>query len=639
MDDELSELAAAHGVATWYEDTERRRVDVAQDVVVAVLAELGVDASTPSAVRSGLAGARTPGTIVIKEGERAEVGHGELVTEDGATVAITGRLPGDLPLGWHTFGHDDGEATVVVTPARLPAVRPAWGWQVQLYALRSKESWGIGDLADLRGLVAGSAGLGAGVVLVNPVQAITPGLPVQRSPYSPSSRRFVNPVYLRVTDTAEFRRADERTRRAVLELTPPSPRLINYDAVWTAKLAALELLWPGTTQDLEPELRDFATFCALAERHGQDWRTWPAGLRHPGGPDVAKARAELADRVAFHGWLQRLCAEQLDDVHATARDSGVSVVHDLPIGAIPGGADAWALQDVLAGDVRVGAPPDAFSQQGQDWNLPPWRPDRLAACGYRPFREVIHNVLAHADGIRVDHVAGLWRLWWIPPGRPASEGTYVRYDADALLGILALEAHRAGAIVVGEDLGTVPDEVAPAMHERGVLSSAVLWFQRDEDAPGKPLLPPRDWPAAAMASISTHDLPTAAGFLRAEHVKVRAGLGLLTDPEAEFTRAAAERKELFDLLAAHGLLGDDPTEEDLVVGLHAVLATASSALLLTSPQDALGDPRQPNLPGTIDEYPNWRIPLPVPVDELLTHPGVLRAVESLRIARPGPLRS
>jgi 4-alpha-glucanotransferase len=511
----------------------------------------------------------------------------------------------------------------VVTPPRLAPVRPAWGWQLQLYSLHSAASQGIGDLADLRVFAAGSADIGAGVVLVNPVQAITPTLPVQRSPYSPSSRRFANPIYLRVPGLA-----------AVAQ-----PDLIDYDAVWAAKLAALERLWAGQVRLAEPDedLRDFATFCALAERHGPDWRAWPAGLRHPGSPEVAAARAELADRVAFHAWLQHLCADQLAGARSAARAAGVTVVHDLPVGVDPAGADAWALQDVLASAVTVGAPPDAFSQAGQDWNLPPWRPDRLAASDYRPFRDVIRSVLAHADGIRIDHVAGLWRLWWIPPGFPPSQGTYVHYDADALLGILALEAHRSGAIVVGEDLGTVPDEVTTTLHERGMLSSAVLWFQRDEDAPGAPLLPPEKWPAAAMASISTHDLPTAAGFLRAEHVRVRSDLGLLTDPDAERERAAAERAELLDALAAHDLLPPDATEENLVAALHALLATAASALLLVSPLDALGDPRQPNLPGTVDEYPYWRIPLPVPINALLTDPRVLRAAATLSRARPRAL--
>jgi 4-alpha-glucanotransferase len=590
MDEQLSALARAHGVATWYENADRRRVTVADDVVRAVLDEMGATGTPPP-----------PTVKVVTEG------------------------PDTPPLGYHQL---EGGRELIVTPRRLPAVTPAWGWMLQLYALHSPGSWGIGDFADLREFTRRS---GAGVVLVNPVQAITPALPVRRSPYSPSSRRFANPIYLRVTETEEFHRADAETREKVARLAPERTDLIDYDAVWTAKLAALALLFPGTTEPMPDDLRDFATFCALAERHGGDWRTWPADLRRPDAPAVARARAELADRVAFHAWLQRLCERQLAEVRAA---TDTKIVHDLPVGVDPAGADAWALQDVLASNVTVGAPPDAFSQQGQNWDLPPWRPDRLAAEGYRPFRDVIRGVLAHADGIRVDHIAGLSRLWWIPPGHPASEGTYVYYDADAMLGILALEAHLAGAMVVGEDLGTVPDEVTEAMHERGVLSSSVLYFQRDFDAPGEPLLPPKDWPVDAMASISTHDLPTTAGFLRAENVRVRAGLGLIDDVDGEYARAAEAKIEMLVALHDHGLMPPDPTEEDLVVALHRLLATAASRLLLTSPQDALGEPRQPNLPGTVDEYPNWRIPLPVSVDELLDDPRVQAAITSLRDARP-----
>jgi len=639
MDAELRALAAAHGVATWYEDTERRRVEVAENVVTAVLAELGVDAGTPATVHAELSDAlrrhgqvTVPDPLVVRAGESPVLSvTGELTLEDGTTRPVRDRLPGDLPLGYHSLSFGDRRVPVVVTPPALPPVPPAWGWMVQLYALHSPGSWGIGDFADLRTLVTGSAERGAGVLLVNPVQAITPVKPVRRSPYSPSSRRFANPLYLRITETDAFGRAPERVRAEVAALAPPpGAELIDYDAVWTAKLAALELLWPhaGPVPEPEPELAEFAAFCALAERHGPDWRTWPAEFRHPRGADLA------APRVAFHAWIQQLCRAQLASVREAAAGMRVGVVHDLPVGVDPAGADAWALQDVLASDVTVGAPPDAFSQQGQDWNLPPWRPDRLAAAGYGPFRDVIRAVLAHADGIRVDHVMGLWRLWWIPPGRPAGEGTYVHYDASALLGVLALEAHRASAIVVGEDLGTVSDEVRSTLRERGVLRSSVLSFERDEEAEGEPLLPPARWPADAMASISTHDLPTAAGFLRGEHVRVRAELGLLADPEAERGRAAADREELLAELAEHDLLPAEPTEEDLVVALHALLATSASTLLLTSPQDALGEPRQPNLPGTVDEYPNWRIPLPGTVDEILEHPVVVRALAALRSARP-----
>jgi 4-alpha-glucanotransferase len=310
----------------------------------------------------------------------------------------------------------------------------------------------------------------------------------------------------------------------------------------------------------------------------------------------------------------------------------VGIVHDLPVGVHPGGADTWAVRDVFAADVRVGAPPDAFNQQGQDWNLPPWRPDKLAEAGYAPFRDVIRGVLRYADGIRVDHIAGLWRLWWIPPGEPAHRGTYVHYDAEAMVGVLALEAHRAGAVVVGEDLGTVEETVTETMHERGMLSSAVLWFERDWDAPGKPFTRPDGWDPEAMASISTHDLPTVSGWLEGEHVRVRAELGLLDrGVEAEENAAAAERQALRELLAREGI-----PDDDMVVALHSLLARAASRLVLTSPADVAGQVRQPNLPGTVDQYPNWRIPLPVSVDGFFTAKGVRAAVAPLAAARPLP---
>jgi 4-alpha-glucanotransferase len=468
-----------------------------------------------------------------------------------------------------------------------------------------------------------AAELGAGVLLVNPVAAIAPTHPVERSPYSPSSRRFVNPLYLRIPATDAFAAADDATKAAVLACRPPSDtELIDYDAIWDAKRSALELLWAHRPAHLDldgdPALADFATFCALAESHGPDWREWP--------PDPVAP----ADRVAFHAWLQRLCHQQLADVRRAAEGMSVGVVHDLPVGVRPGGADTWAQRDAFAAGVTVGAPPDAFSQQGQDWNLPPWRPDRLAELGYAPFRDMLRGILEHADGIRVDHVAGLWRLWWIPPGEPPDRGTYVHYDPEAMLGILALEAHRAGAVVVGEDLGTVEPEVTTTLHERGVLSSAVLWFQRDWDAPGQPFVPPAEWDPDAMASISTHDLPTVAGWLSGEHVRLRARLGLLTGTEeAESAAAAADRAALVDLLREQGV-----ATGDLPAALFHMLAAAAARLLLTSPADVVGEVRQPNLPGTVEVYPNWRIPLPVTLEQFFADQRVRAVVAPLRAARP-----
>ncbi|MEV7397000.1 4-alpha-glucanotransferase [Aeromicrobium sp. NPDC092404] len=642
--DALSRLAAAHGVARSYEGSDREMVTVDDDIVVAVLARLDVDASNPASIERELqrveadrARRPLPATIAVTEGAGRPIGvAGRLLLEDGRALDVDEELPADLPLGWHRLVTADQEVTVVVAPPRMPEVPRTWGWMLQLYALRSAESWGMGDYGDLAEMArrAGSE-QGAGVLLVNPVQAFMPSHPLERSPYSPSSRRFANPLYLRVTASEAFAAADDRTREDVLALLPDrDTELIDYDAVWAAKLAALELLFPyaGAVKRDDPDLEAYATWAALAELHGADWRDWPAELRDPGGEAVAEARTSLAHRVDFHTWLQLLCREQLDAARAAAHEAGMAVglVHDLPVGVHPGGADAWALQDAFASDVRVGCPADAFNPLGQDWGLPPWRPDKLADSGYAPFRDVIRSVLQHGDGIRVDHVAGLWRLWWIPPGEPAHRGTYVHYDSEVMLAVLTLEAHRAGAIVVGEDLGTVEEVVTETMHERGLLSSSVLWFERDWDAPGQPHVPPQDWEPETMASISTHDLPTVTGWLQDERIRVQADLELLDGPADEaYAQAGNDREALFDLVKAEGIPAEDP-----VVALHAVIARAASRLVLSSPADAVGQLQQPNLPGTVDEYPNWRLPLPVGLDEFFSDERVHAAVAPLRAARP-----
>ncbi|NMH91942.1 4-alpha-glucanotransferase [Pseudonocardia bannensis] len=650
MDDDLTELAAAHGVATTYRDGDRRPVTVDPEVVIRVLGLLDVDASTPDARRAALAAAREraaagtlPGTIALRSDRSYRLpGAGVLVDESGARRDVDGELPAGLEPGYYRLELGDAQSTVIVAPPELPDPPRAWGWMLQLYALHSRGSWGIGDLGDLREFVDWTGREhGADAVLLNPLHAIAPVPPVQPSPYTPSSRRFATPLALRVTDLDAYARADAATRAEVDALRPETVGdRIAHDRVWAAKRSALELLWRAEGRP-EPEmgddLRDFATFSALAERYGGRWSLWPEQLRHPASDAVAAARRELAPRVAFHAWVQQQVDRQLAQVREAARAAGMplGVIHDLAVGCDPEGADAWALQDVLALDVTVGAPPDAFNQRGQAWGLPPWRPDVLAATGYAAYRDLLRALLSHADGLRIDHVAGLFRLWWVPPGESADRGTYVYYDDDAMLAVLTLEAWRAGALVIGEDLGTVEPEVTEALAERNMLGSTVLWFARDRDAPGEPLLPPQQWPAEAVATVSTHDLPTASGFLRGEHVRARAELDLLDDVPAEKDRAAAERDELVALLVAERLLTSaDAPEEQIVVGMHALLARSRCRLALVSPYDVIGETRQPNLPGTVDEYPNWRLPLPLTLEELRADRRVTAVVEEVRRHRP-----
>jgi 4-alpha-glucanotransferase len=648
----LRRLAAAHGVATSYRNERREPVQVDADVVIRVLGLLDVDAGTEGSRRIELSklaerdrAGRLPPTIAVRvDGQpKTMPGVALLVAEDGSRIEVRDELPADLTPGWYRLHTRDGQdVTLVAAPAHVPQTPDTWGWMLQLYALRSARSWGIGDFGDLREFIEWTvAEHGAGAVLLNPLHPPGPTHPVQPSPYTPSSRRFANPLALRIEDLEAYRRTDPDTRAEVDALrVSASTERIDHDLVWAAKRAALEALWRSTGRpsplDGSPNadgLADWATYCALAERHGGRWSRWPEPLRDVTGPAVAQARRELASRVHFHAWVQQQCAEQLAAVRATGRDAGMTlgVLHDLPVGVDADGADAWALADVLGGGVSVGAPPDNFTPRGQDWGLPPWRPDRLAATGYAALRDMLRAILSHADGLRIDHVAGLWRLWWIPPGETPDRGTYVHYDAEVMLAVLALEAHRAGAVVVGEDLGTVEPEVTEALAANEMLGSAVGWFTRDESAPDQPLLPSKAWPTRAAASLSTHDLPTVAGFLRGEHVRARAELGLLDDVPAEQANADKERAEWLALLRSEGLLDDsEPDEDAIIVAMHRFLASTPSRLKLISPYDLIGEPRQPNLPGTIDEYPNWRLPLAETLEQLRADPRVAESTAAFR---------
>jgi 4-alpha-glucanotransferase len=526
---------------------------------------------------------------------------------------------------------------------------------VQLYSVRSRASWGHGDLRDLADLAAWSSReLGADFVLVNPLHAAEPLSPVSASPYLPMTRRHVSPLYLRIEDIPEYAGLNARDRARIGALAAPlraastTAALIDRDAVWAAKRAALEIirtvpLSAGRRAELDAfragdreALDDWAAWCAIAEVHGPDWRTWPAALADPRSAHVAALRRTLADRVDFHAWLQWLVAEQSAAAQVAAKQAGmtIGIINDLAVGAHPGGADAWARQDVIVPGVSVGAPPDEFNQRGQDWSLPPWHPRWLAAQGYRPMAELVAATTRHAGGMRIDHVMGLARLWWIPAGMPPGLGTYVRYDHELLGSVLAAEVARAHALAIGEDLGTVEPWLRDFLASRRVLGTSMLWFERRAD--GTPRRP-GGWRRGCLATVGTHDMPPAAAFLTGEQVTIRARLGLLTEPEAdERATARAEADRWLAMLAREELLRgrggpSGVTPEEFTVGLYAYLTRTPAVLIGVSLADAAGERRPQNMPGTVDEYPNWRIPLtdadgqPVLLEDLPAHAGV-RAV-------------
>jgi 4-alpha-glucanotransferase len=608
----LAPMTDAWAIADGYEDALGVWRPLRPATRGALRAAMGADGDAPPPAR----------VLVVRAGEPCRLpSPGRLVLEDGATLAVDHALPPDVPLGYHVLltAREPEPTSLIVAPRRCPLPpRREWGWAAQLYATRSDESWGIGDLADLRRLGCWARRAGAGVVLINPLGASLPLPSQEASPYCPSSRRFLNPLYLRVEEVpgAEALGPDLE-RLAALGRALNRERLIDRARVFALKMSALEQLWKldgGRDPAFEryirksgASLREFAIFSALVERHGGGFRGWPAEHRRPDAAGIAAFADEQARRVRFHQWLQWL----LDAQHARAA-AEIRVMQDLPIGVAPDGADAWAWQDVLVTGASVGAPPDRYVRRGQDWGLPPFAPHRLRALAYRPFIETIRAALRHAGGLRIDHVMGLFRLFWIPAGAAPVEGGYVRYPADDLLAIVALESHRAGAFVVGEDLGTVEAGVRERLADRGVLSSRVMWFEE---------APTTAYPELAMAAVTTHDLPTIAGLWTGADVAEQQALGL----EPNVRELAAVRRRLS---RAAGATADSPVEE-LIEAAHRLLAAAPSRLVTATLDDALAVRERPNLPGTTQERPNWSLALPMPLERLETASLVLRVAAAL----------
>ena len=696
----LRDLAHDLGVSTRYWGWDGTEKDVADSTLQAILAALGTPVTTDGDIaalrarREREPWERTLPPVTVMREDRSSsvpvhVDHGSPVTvhlrlEEGGRVdlvqgedhtppfdlegTLRGRarflLPEGLPLGWHRLVAETAtgpaEADLVVTPARLTvheqyASRRAFGVQAQLYSVRSERSWGIGDLADMRDLAAiTGARHGADFLLVNPLHASYPTPPVEPSPYLPVTRRFTAALYLRIEDVPEFRALPEHARQRIALLrgtvsgrNTHGDRLVR-DEVLTAKLEALEELFAmpltaGRAALLDAYraregqgLADFALWSALAEsvRGTADEEL----LQHLDEATLERARAELAERIEFHVRVQWWLDEQMAAAQAAAREAGmrIGIMHDLAVGVEQVGADSWALQDVLARGATVGAPADQYNQQGQNWSQPPWHPEHLREASYRPWRDMLRTLMRHAGALRIDHVLGLFRLWWIPEGHEAADGAYVSYDHEAMIGILALEAQRSGTLVVGEDLGTFEPWVREVLVDRGILGTSILWFEHD--AAGRPLRA-EDYRTLCMASVNTHDLPPTAGYLAGDHVTLRHELGLLERPLAEeLAEDAAGRDEVLDVLRGEGLLPAGPAEdvEQTVIALHRHLARTPSMLLGVSLVDCVGERRIQNQPGTDEEYPNWRIPLadaegrPVGLDEIATDPRAARLLAAVR---------
>jgi 4-alpha-glucanotransferase len=537
----------------------------------------------------------------------------EISLEDHTRLDVRDALPPDLPIGYHVLRRPGSDETrlLIVRPSRchLPARLRTWGWAAQSYALRSERSWGIGDLGDLARFAQTSASeWGTGFLLLNPLCAAAPVVPQEASPYSPSSRLFRNVLALDVEAVPGASEAGDllgELRAAAQALN--RERLIDRSTVYRLKLAALETVWRrfGGAQafdryrvEIGTPLTRFATFCVLAETFGAAWPRWPAALRHPETAAVARFASENEARVRFHEWMQWLLDEQLRSV-----STRIALMNDLPIGFDPDGADAWAWQDCIALGARIGAPPDEFNSGGQNWGLPPFIPHRLAACDYQPYIQTLRAALRHARALRIDHVMGFFRLFWIPLGSAAVDGTYVRYPSEQLLAIAAVESHRARASIIGEDLGTVEAGVREQLAASGMPSYRLLWFEPSA---------PSGYPAQSLAAVTTHDLPTIAGVWTETESAMQRSVGL--EPHEQRLRQMRAR------LAEVAAVGSDGALEDVIVRVHAALAQAPSWLVTATLEDALGLVEPPNRPGTHREWPNWSLALPFTIEQIERHP-------------------
>ena len=669
--EKLRELAETVGVSTGFWDWYGNWKHVEDASLIAVLNSLGFSLSfDPSEAEINEAFRRNedfawaaplPPTTVCRQGNEAEipvhVPHGmgvwcHVETEDGYHHELeqldrpipprmvdgnlvgraTFKIPNWLPQGWHRIvaRHEDGSecsSTLIVVPQRLSCRlddgHKRWGVAAQLYSTRSSGSWGMGDTQDLADLTAIVARDGANFLQVNPLHAPQPCFPQETSPYLPVSRRWASPLYIRPEAIDEYARMDGKERGVITRYAHASRSqedIIDRDLSWKSKLKGLRKIFEiprSITRQAQFEhfcaeggesLENFALWSALVFENGDI--ELPAPYASINAPEVEQARERLAGEIEFWQWCQWIVFDQLiraqESAHRLGMDMGI--MSDLAVGVHSLGSEIWSMPEIFAPGMSVGAPPDMYSQQGQNWSQPPWSPRGLAKAGYAPLRDMLRSVLSYSGAVRIDHILGLFRLWWIPEGMEASAGAYVSYDHEAMVGIVLLEAQRAGAVVIGEDLGTVEPWVRGYLNDRGILGTSVLWFEKEGS--GWPLWPDH-YRRSCLAAVTTHDLPPTLGYLEGVHTQLRNRLGLLVEDLDQVLEAdRVERERMVSRLNEGGFIhNEEPSEEELVMGFHAYLAASPALLLAVSLVDAVGEKAPQNLPGTSEQYPNWCIPL------------------------------
>jgi (1->4)-alpha-D-glucan 1-alpha-D-glucosylmutase len=602
---DLERLCARFGVATSYRDVWGAERRVPEESLRAILAQLGADAGAPAPA-----------------------------------------------------AHPSGPPPRCFRPESLENGARLWGPAVQLYALRSERNWGIGDLGDLLAVIDQWGARGAGVIGVSPLHALFPHDPERASPYSPSSRLALNVLYIDVEAVEDYRSCEEarsvveseafRERLARLRSAP----LVDYAGVARAKFEVLELLHAHFRErhlrDGTPRAHDFRTFVeqggeplrlhalceALQERfHALDaslsgWPAWPAEYRDPGSNAVQRLYAERIERVEYFLYLQWQAEQQLGRAAARCKSLGLALglYLDVALSVDRGGSETWANQDGYALGASIGAPPDTYNLMGQDWGLPPLAPGPLRESGYALFAATLRAAMRHAGAIRLDHAMALTRLFWIPSGAHPRAGTYVRYELEEMLAVLARESERNRCLVIGEDLGTVPDGFRASLGRAGVLSYRILYFERHADGG---FIDAHEYPRDALAALSSHDLPTLAGWWTGNDLGWRERVALFPGDEqrrAQLDERAVDRARLAHALVRAGVLSAAdaaaPSLGALADAAHAFLARSPAFVMMVQLEDALGVTEQANLPGTVDEHPNWRRKLPETLERMERDPRI-----------------
>ncbi|GAB3486141.1 4-alpha-glucanotransferase [Azotobacter salinestris] len=686
-DERLRTLAAAAGIAVDWVDADGQPQKVTPEVLRRVLAGLELPADSASQIEDSLkqlrqTGSELPPLLTLERQQRLDLsGHFapgsafDLTLEDGhrhsGRLDGQGCLPPIAQSGYHQLAIGEKLLTLAVAPPHCTGVdelsgSPAprlWGIAVQLYSLRRQGDGGIGDTQALETLVHQAARQGAAGIAISPLHAMFSADNHRFSPYSPSSRLFYN-----VLHSAPGSILGEREVRTAIEasgLTDEWQRLeqldlIDWPAAAEAKLRLLRALHAEFRHGGNPLEQDFASFrrnggealenhCRFEALHAYhvrhnglyDWRQWDPALRCPGSAAVAGFAREYADEITFHAFAQWLIARGLERTQHAACSAGmpIGLIADLAVGADGGGSQAWSRQAELLSTLTVGAPPDALNRSGQSWGVSAFSPSGLRQHGFHAYIEMLRANLAHAGGIRIDHVMGLQRLWLIPPGGEQRDGAYLHYPQEDLMRLLALESWRHKAVILGEDLGTVPEGFRPMLAERGILGMRVLLFEQNDE--GR-FSRPQEWPDNALATSTTHDLPTLAGWWQERDIDWRERLQLA---DAEATEAARqtrrrERQALHEALAdAGGPAPDAPLDRDgLIDACVTFLGKTPAPLVLLPVEDALGLDEQANLPGTVDGHPNWRRRLPVESDGLLDGADPARRLRLLKEARAASSR-